>query len=170
MSGYGGIDQVPAYEVRVTPRISLDGTVVAKGPAVALGDPVEVQLAVAGPSGTDRFNSVVTAGGFYSLVLDTGHNALQAASAHAGRYGGTLSELRTVATGDSPAKADPDALLGELMCTAGLVYFAQLDATYQMLSGPWRVAETPVLSEVTVGTSIAADSLLGMVSGVRPLE
>jgi len=168
MASYERIEDVPAYQIEVTPRISLDGEVVATGDPVALGSPLDVSLAATGPNGTDPFTSAVTAGGFYALVLDAGPVSPEAFRGHADRYGEAVASVQSMAAGDTRASVDPETLMGEMLHSAGLAYFTQLDAAYQMLSGPWRVASTQMLAEGTVGTSLATSAFLGTVSSVRP--
>jgi hypothetical protein len=168
MVHYDRIEDVPAYQIQVRPRISLDGQAVAEGDAVPLGAPLQVALSAIGPNGTDSFSSGVMAGGFYALVLDAGAMSPEAFKGHVDRYGGAIAAIQALAAGDESASANPEALMGEMLHAAGLVYFMQLDAAYQALSGPWRVAQTRVLAEGTVGTSVAANSLLGVASSVRP--
>ncbi len=168
MASYGRIEDVPAYQVEVTPRISLDGEVVATGGPIALGSPLDLSLAAVGPNGTDPFTSAITAGGFYAIVLDAGSVSAEVFKGHADVYGEAVAAVQALAAGDVSATVDPDALMGEMLHSAGLVYFMQLDVAYQMLSGPWRVASTLMLAEGTVGTSLATSSFLGAVSSVRP--
>jgi hypothetical protein len=168
LSGYSGLGDVPAYLVEVKPRLALGGRAVSEGEPAALGTPIDVKLSMSGAQQEVAFSSTVITGGFYSLVLNTGHASVRSLAAHAGRCETEVAALQAVASGDASAQVDAGALMGELFHASGLVYFTQLDAAYQMLAGPWRVAQVRHPSEATVGTSLSLTSVLGAVSGVRP--
>lgn len=167
MANYTSIAGVPAYQLDVVPRVMVDGAVVCEGDPVALGATLEVTLAPAGPGGGEPFENRVTAGGHYALVLDASTVTPEEFSSHAERYQTQVDALQSIAAG-ADADLDAEALLGETLHTAGLVYFMQLDAAYRSLAAPWGVTGTHVLSEGCVGTSVATTSLLGTVSSVQP--
>ncbi len=167
VAAYGSIADVPAYQVEVRPRVSVNGELVSEGDVVRLGEAIDVSLASLCPGWTDAFTSQVTAGGVYSLVLDASRITPDEFSTHVERYRTQSNAIQAIASGGE-ANLDVDALAGELFLCAGLMYFMQLDAAYQALSGPWGTVSTHLFSEGTVGTSVGTTSLLGLTAHVAP--
>jgi transglutaminase-like putative cysteine protease len=167
-AAYHTIADVPAYQVDVKPRISIDGVVVSEGDPVPLGEAVDVSITSLRPGSSDAFTSRVTAGGVYAMVLDASRVTLDRFEMHAERYGTQVEALQTIDAGGA-ADVDIDALVGELFHTVGLAYFMQLDAAHRALSGPWDVVSTHVFSEGMVGTSVRSTPLLGVRAQVVPV-
>ncbi len=101
-----GASSLPIYLVRVTPRIEVDGVVLATGAAVPMGSPYYLDASLRSPSGTERVPFTVAAGD--EIVV----------GAQAGEIRSSVAEKRLA--------AHPVADAPEFLHQASLQYFAAL--------------------------------------------
>ncbi len=150
---YGGITNVPAYLVEMTPVLRVEGEAVAIGNPVTIGETQQFVMEFMAPGGErDRVVNDVTVGAYYAVGLDLGNvPARLIENRHA--------ELKTWSNLLNVSGYTDDRVLGEMLYTTALAYFFELDVCNDILSRTSGVFLLRQPSEAIVALDMAVGYL-----------
>lgn len=142
---YGGIFKTPAYLVKMTPQLKIDGQLIASGSPISLGYRQNFIISIK-PAG--RYEEIVenpvTVGGFYCLGLD--YQSI--APAELTEISNRLKQYETTA---NESNVYTDEILGEMLNAVAKAYFAELDLFNNITAQQCQVKATRQLSEAVTG-------------------
>lgn len=115
---------LPAYLIKLIPELRIDGNVVATGGSVTMGELAEFRMVFSDPaSGSQYVRNVIDAGEYFGIGLDLGRIAAQQLEGLQGSLEATKIKLEA----EDFSGMGKDDLLGDLLYTTALAYFAELD-------------------------------------------
>ncbi len=170
ISDSGDISEIPAYLLDTIPVLRLDGTGTATGSVVSLGQDhnftMEIKTAAHGP---DVIDNILVAGSYYAVTLNLGRIPKPSIDKHAKRGESALEAIQSLETTTAEdIKIDGDAAVGGILQSAGLLYFAELDAAYSLISTLSGVPFTRDISEAMTGYNMKTENVLGITTNVSP--
>jgi hypothetical protein len=150
---------LPAYLINVKPELKIDGEVVSTGTAVGLGVTEDFTMKFSGPglNANDVITNDIQAGEFYGIALDLGRISQE-----------QMQELKTKLE-TSKAKLETedftgltkDDILGDLLYTTALTYYAELDVMDHVQSKTMNVMAIRLPSEAHFSTELSIYSIFG---------
>jgi transglutaminase-like putative cysteine protease len=158
---YGDIFSAPAYLLKLTPQLVIDGEVVAEGSVCNAGYMQKYTITVhngAKSSNDSDISNTIEAGGMYSIAMDYGNisgDELQAAAEYINSKKDSTNEDNIYS----------EEVMGEILNTTSKLYFAQLDLYNRIIAGQTDVTATRALSIGIVGFKINVQYLFN-----RPAE
>jgi len=116
---------LPAYLINVKPELRIDGQLVATGTSIQLGATETFTMAFSAPNqGTDNIVNGVTAGSYYAIAIDPGRISESQVLALKAKLEATKAKLQV----SDFTGLTKDDILGDLLYTTALSYYAELDA------------------------------------------
>lgn len=139
---FGGMDNVPAYLVKLRPQIKINGRAKSiASDSVAMGIDHRLEIYVNGPHGSEQIDQTVIAGGYHAVAVN------------AQRHVSNIVE-------DDPA--DTDFLGPKILSQFGNAYSKQWQAAEQELAGLHDVAVIRPLASVAIISNVyKVDMVLG---------
>lgn len=150
---YGGILKTPAYLLNLKAFFKVGGVTRTSGGALPLGSSQKLNIYFSAPGNlSDGVEHVVTAGGYYALVLNAGSMSEE-----------QLRERKNSLNAIIQAgQATKDESLGQILYTWGLGYFLQVKMFEDINSRTLGVNALKIGSEGLVFTSIGVSTLFGI--------
>jgi hypothetical protein len=159
---YGGIFKTPAYMVKVTPSLKVDGESVAEGKPVGLAYTQEFEMSFIAPGmKEEKVKNPVTAGAFYSVGLNHG----KIAPAELDEIKMNIEALKDKSNPDSMYT---DEALGEILNGVVKTYFGQLDVARQLIAQQYEVSANRLLSGAMTGYQLNVGYLFMSPAKVAP--
>ena len=156
-------NRIPAYLAQLKAQVSLNGQVVAEGGSFTLGQSLVLRSVMTGPDGSQlSTDNTVVVGETHAWAIQ---GQAQGASAPAAVSAG-LATLRGQLQGSTPPSGPTQT--AQMLSALASTYQATLDAKareYQSVSG---VVEVRLPSLVRASTRLEVDTVLGVVTYVRP--
>ncbi|MEE1126397.1 MAG: Ig-like domain-containing protein [Acutalibacteraceae bacterium] len=149
------------------PALTIDGEIVAYGPATTLGNEQSLSVSLKSNNQTESFNDVILAGSMYSIVLDTGAISEQ-----------TVNKFLNDAATENPIEGEKkatktsyysEAQVGTFLAYAGSEYFRWYDG-YNYLSAAQHNVETATKTKCAVlGYDVdTRENFYGAYTGMLP--
>ncbi len=115
---------LPAYIINVIPELRVDGEVIAKGTVVGLGVTESFRMTFSAPNEPpDVLSSVITAGEYYAIAIDTG----RISEAQMTELKSKLEDTKAKLEAQDFTGLTKDDIVGDLLYTTVLSYFAEFD-------------------------------------------
>lgn len=151
-----------------TPALTIDGEIVATGPANTLGKRQTLQVAVTSGGGTERFADELRVGSMYAIVLNTGTISQQTYDRifdQAARANGVFNKE----TGIGKSSYYSEDKVGSFLALAGNFYFILDDALTNLNSGRYNVEEACRTKCAVVGYDVRMEeNFYGVYTKVLP--
>lgn len=161
LAKYGGFLKTPAYLVKVTPELKLEGQVVATGPSLGLGQQQTFTMWFQAPGGrTIPVENSVVAGSYYAVALDLGFGSTEAMTRRA-------DLLQQVSATLTEQNVWSDEAVGEMLHMLGQGYFGQVGAIRALLARSADIAEARHTSAGLVAADLSAAYLFFSPVSVR---
>lgn len=149
------------------PALTIDGEIVAYGPATTLGNEQSLSVSLKSNNQTESFNDVILAGSMYSIVLDTGAISEQ-----------TVNKFLNDAATENPIEGEKkatktsyysEAQVGTFLAYAGSEYFRWYDG-YNYLSAAQNNVEVATKTKCAVlGYDVdTRENFYGAYTGMLP--
>lgn len=117
---------VPAYLIKLKPELCIDGTVVATGGAIGMGQIEDFNITITPPRlSAQVVNNKVTAGEYNAVIVDTGRVTPQQMVALKSKLSSTLAKLAA----NDLSGLTKDDIFGDLLYSIVSGYFAELATT-----------------------------------------
>ncbi len=158
---YGGIFNVPAYLVNMTPLIKIEGFSMATGNSIGLGNQQTLNMRFSSPShGTDVVSNKVTVGAYYGIGVNP--NKIPQSLIDKRR-----AKLEAVKSSVSNETIYSDDYIGELLYATSMTYFYELDALTDVVAKNYDIGDLKHVSEAIVSKELSVASLYGMPTKVE---
>ena len=139
-----GVNQIPAYLINLTPSLKIEGLEISKGTTVTMGSKISINLNVSEPNGNqDYVTHSRTAGEYSALVLNLGNIA----SALLNERSNKLKITKALLENGQTANITKDDLLGEMLNTIMLAYWAKSEFASRIMASSKNVAALQLPSE-----------------------
>jgi hypothetical protein len=150
---------LPAYLIQLKPQLLIDGKVVAVGSAIGLGDSETFNMTFTYPNqSSDVVTNNITAGEYYGIAIDAGGvsdtQLLTAKSKLQNTQANLMAQNFTGLTTDD--------VIGDLLYTTALGYYAEVDETNQAIANTTGVVEVRIPSEAIFSTTLNINYLYGV--------
>jgi hypothetical protein len=147
---------MPAYLINLKPRVQIDGTVVAEGSPVKMGQDQTVTLTFSRPNlGVERVTNNIVAGSYNALVLDL--QSIPAQMVEQRKL--DLQAIQAqVALGDF-TEISRDDIFANILTLIGQTYFGELDTISELIARQNQLAITRLPSESFVSFLFDIDYL-----------
>lgn len=156
-------DGIPGYLVQLKAQLSLNGQIVMEGGSFTLGQSLTLRSQLQGPDGTPfTTDNTIVVGETHAWAVQgqaLGASAPAAASA-------TLTQLRSQLQTSTPPSGPEQTR--QMLSALASTYQATLDAKARLYQSVAGVVEVRLPSLVRASTRLQADTVLGVVSTVRP--
>lgn len=154
---YGGdVYAVPPYLLNLKPVLRINGSPVATGGSITMGNEQTVVISFAGPDGdSDRIENVVTAGEYYAIIFQSQDTPVTAPSGNMAK----LIENSKIA--DTP-EISIDDLLGQLLYSIGVSYFHTLSFENELFAKTLQLVRMRQPAEAMVSQRIKVNYFFGL--------
>ncbi|MBI5075876.1 MAG: transglutaminase domain-containing protein [Nitrospirae bacterium] len=150
---------LPAYLITLKPELRIDGVVMATGSPVTMGQDEFFNISISAPTtATHSISNKVTAGEFNAIALDIARITPEQMTALKTKLEVTKAKLET----QNFTGLTKDDILGDLLYTTVLSYFAELDATDFVTAKTMGVISTRLPSVGRFFNSLAVDYIWGV--------
>jgi transglutaminase-like putative cysteine protease len=150
---------LPAYLIHVKPELKIDGEVVATGTVVGLGMTEDFTMAFSGPglNAHDVIKNDIQAGEFYGIALDLGRISQEQMQELKTKLETTKTKLEL----EDFTGLTKDDILGDLLYTTALSYYAELDVMDHVQSKTMNLLAIRLPSEAHFSTELSVYSIFG---------
>ncbi len=149
---------LPAYLINLKPELRIDGVVVATGSPVGMGNTETFTMTFTAPNeSTDVITNQVEAGEYLGIALDLGRISQEQMIALKTKLEATKAKLEA----QDFANLTKDDILGDLLYTTALSYYAELDAMDYVSSKTMGVAAIRLPSETIFSFELKVNKFLG---------
>jgi hypothetical protein len=150
---------LPAYMINLKPELRVDGQVVATGGAITMGSAENVKMTFHDPTrGDDVVSNVIEAGEYWGIAVDPGRMSAGSAAKLSARLDATRAKL----TSGDYAGLTKDELLGNLLYSTAMMYFAELDVMDHVQARGMNLRSVRIPSETVFKTSLAVQESFGV--------
>jgi len=148
---YGGLLNVPPYLLGIKPVIKANGTTIATGQPIGLGNCLTFNMIFRLPNkGSDFISNTVTAGDYSAIAIQYYRTPAESAG----------DKLLTLI--ENTASTDLDDLLGQLLYSIGISYFHHLDFEEELYAKNFQMIISREPSETIVTSYALTEWLFGM--------
>ncbi len=150
---------LPAYLIQLKPQLLIDGKAVAVGSAIGLGDSETFNMTFTYPNqSSDVVSNDITAGEYYGIAIDAaGISDTQIQTAKS-----NLQITQTNLMAQNFTGLTPDEVIGDLLYTTALSYYAQVDEANHIISSTTGIVEVRIPSEAIFSTTLNIGYLYGI--------
>ncbi len=170
---YGKLSATPAYLVNMKPVLMIDGSAVATGGAIGLGNIQRMNITFLSPNiSTDIINHDMTAGGYYAIGLDLQRIPKALLQKQTDRMHAMKIYIESIISGNpsTPPEGDSrDNLIGDMLYDVAINYFYNLDALNDLTA---RVTDTVWLrqpSEAIAFIDLKVNTIFGIPLSAKPV-
>jgi hypothetical protein len=150
---------LPAYLINLKPELRIDGVVVATGGAVQMGVAEKFNMTFHDPAhSSDVIRNVIDAGEYFGIAVDVGRISKDMMESVKARLESTKAKLEA----EDFTGLTKDELLGDLLYTTAMTYFAELDAFDFVKSRTMGVNDIRFPSEAIFKTSLEVEESFGV--------
>jgi len=152
----GNLLSVPPYLITVKPVLRVNGSVVATGAPVGLGQEQNIVISFAGPDGDrDRIKNSISAGVYAAIILQSQNTSLAAPS-------NSMARLTENAKNLGSPDIILDDLLGQMLYSIGVSYFHSISFENKLYTKTLQLINLRQPSEAMVTHGIKVSSLFGV--------
>ena len=150
---------LPAYLINLKPELRVDGVVVATGGAVQMGVAEDFNMTFHDPVRSDDIiRNKIDAGEYFGIAVDVGRMSESMMNTVKARMEVTKAKLEA----EDFTGLTKDELLGDLLYTTAMSYFAELDAFDFIQSRTMGLIDIRFPSEAIFKTSLGVDTSFGV--------
>ncbi len=152
---------LPAYLINLKPELRIDGVVVATGTTVGMGyaETFDMVFTSPGPSGTtDVVFNQIDAGAYHAIAIDTGKISEVQITTLKTKMEATKDKIET----NDFASLSKDDLMGDILYTTALAYYAQLDSVNIIQSMSMGMIWNRLPSESIFSIGLKLETMFGM--------
>ncbi|MBI5075874.1 MAG: hypothetical protein HZB62_12010 [Nitrospirae bacterium] len=150
---------LPAYLINLKPELRIDGVVMATGSPITMGQDEFFNISISAPTtATHSINNKVTAGEFNAIALDIARITPEQMTALKTKLEATKAKLET----QNFTGLTKDDILGDLLYTTVLSYFAELDTMDFVTAKTMGVFSTRLPSAGRFFNALAVDYIWGV--------
>lgn len=150
---------LPAYLINLKPELRIDGLVVATGTTIGMGYQEIFEMVFTAPqSPTDVVSNRVDAGAYYAIAIDNGKISKSQITALKTKLETTKAKLEV----NDFTTLSKDDLIGDVLYTTALTYYAQLDSTNIIQSKPMGIIGYRLPSESIFSTELKVEMMFGI--------
>jgi transglutaminase-like putative cysteine protease len=156
---------LPAYLINVKPELRIDGQVVATGFAVSLGSMETFTMTFSSPAYSPEIvTNPIYAGAYEGIALDTG----QISDAQMLTQKAKLEAFKEKLTTQDLTGLTKDDLLGDILYTTALAYYAQLDTMNYIQAKIMGIASARYPSEAIFSSDVSVSMFFGIPRSISP--
>jgi len=161
VNDYGSLYSAPAYLINVKPQLRQNGTVVATGAGMGLGEQQTVTITFHTPTLTGApIVNQIKAGSYSALIM-------QGLSASGERPSLGMQELRIQAGLNEQGQSSLDATFGQLLQNIGLLWFWDIKYERDFYATTQHVAYTRLPSQAIVTADLSVHYFFGIPQSVE---
>ena len=143
------------------PELRIDGLVVATGTTIGMGyqETFDMVFTEPGPGGgMDVVSNQIDAGAYYAVAIDTGKISESQMVAMKNKIDATMAKIET----NDFATLSKDSLIGDILYTTALAYYAQLDSVNIIQSMAMGMIWYRLPSESIFSTGLKVETMFGI--------
>jgi hypothetical protein len=149
---------LPAYLINLKPELRMDSVVVATGTFVGMGNTETFKMTFTAPNeSADVITNDVQAGEYLGIALDPGRISQEQMQTLKAKLEATKAKLEA----QDFSNLTKDDILGDLLYTTALSYYAELDVMDYVSSNTMGVAAIRLPSETIFSFELRVDKFLG---------
>jgi len=148
-----------AYLINVKPEVRVDGEVIATGSSAGLGQKATFTMTFIAPNtSSDVIKNEITAGEYYGIAIDTGRISKEQMEALKTKLEATKAKLEA----EDFTGMTKDDILGDLLYTTALSFYAQLDVMDYVQAKTMNVLAIRLPSEAHFSYELSVYSVFGV--------
>ncbi len=156
---------LPAYLINMVPEILVDGQVVATGSSIGLGSPETLTMTFTDANQyADTIPKNLIAGEYYGIGINAGGVSSQTAL----NLKNQLSAIQSRLQAQDFTGMTKDDILGSLLYTTAVSYYAEYDMMDQMQARMMGVAIARIPSDAIFSVSMNVSNMFGVATSISP--
>ena len=156
-----GLEQtsLPAYLINLRPDLAVDGVIVATGAATTMGTDLSWTISLNEPEiGMNNIINTIATGQYFGIGLDSGRIGIKQLSDLKAKLLSTKSNIES----GNYANLTEDDLIGDILYTTIISYFAELDGSDEMAARNMNIIRYRAPSIGTFSIVLDIKNLFGM--------